>query len=56
MSEIREQLLEKRFIDAAVELAKIQIDEKMGEKEKKLRMNMVWKGFKRFIEDNYEEK
>ncbi len=49
-------MLEKHFINAAVELAKIQMDEKMGQKEKELRMNTIWKGFNRFIEENYEEK
>lgn len=60
MSEIKETLLQKNFIDAAIELAKIQTDPKFDDphrqKEKDLRMNMVWKKFKRFIDENYEEK
>lgn len=56
MSDIKDALLEKNFINAAVDLAKIQMDEKMGENEKKLRMNSIYKNFKRFIDENYEEK
>ena len=53
---IKQTLLEKHFINAAVELAKIQMDEKMPQRDKDLRMNMIWKKFKGFIDENYDEK
>lgn len=56
MSEIKDDVLQKRFIDASVQLAKIQLDQNMRAKEKELRMTQIWKGFKRFIDENYEQR
>lgn len=53
MPEIKETLLQKRFIDSSIELAKIQMDEDLRQEDKDLRMNQVWRDFKRFIYDNY---
>lgn len=53
---IKETLLEKHFINASVELAKVQMNEDLSERDKELRINMIWKKFHRFINENYEVK
>lgn len=53
---IKEALLQKQFINASIELAEIQMSETLTNAEKQLKMNIVWKGFKRFVYENFTEK
>lgn len=55
-SKIKEAILEKRFINAAIDLSKIHLDEDMRQEDKDFQMNEIWRGFKRFIYENYQEK
>lgn len=56
MGEIKDGLLQRRFIDSAIRLAEIHLDEDLTQKEKEMRMEGIWKDFKRYIDDNYEER
>lgn len=55
-NKIKETLLEQHFIKASIELAEINMREDLRQEDKNLRMNEIWKGFKRFIYANYDEK
>lgn len=56
MSMILDQLLQSKFIDSAVKLAEIQMNEDLTNAEKALKQNNIYNEFKRFIDDNYQEK
>lgn len=56
MSDVKDALLQANFINASIELAKLQVDEDMANNEKMFQMNLIFKKFKKFISDNYDEK